>query len=399
MKRFLNLVLLLMVCGSAPAFADEKKAAMAARGSNAFAFDIYGKLARHEGNVFMSPLSISTALAMTAGGARGETAEQMAKVLHLPTDPQQLSEAMGVLLRQLQASEKSDQFQLHLANALWGQKGFGFLPGFLELSKHQFGAELRELDFHDADAACKIINGWVESQTQDKIKNLLQPGVVRPDTKLILTNAIYFKSAWSNPFAERQTKVQAFHLNTERTVQVPMMHQKEFFRYGEGGDFQALELPYAGREVSMVVLLPKKSDGLAKLEAYVNAANLDKTLSSLKRCNVDVALPKFKVESEFRLRQTLEELGMPLAFSRKADFTGMSASPEIFISDAIHKAYVDVNEKGTEAAAATAVVMMRAMAVVGPVVSFHADHPFLFVIRDQRTGSILFQGRVMNPKG
>jgi serpin B len=400
MKRFLTLVVCLTVFGSAAAFADDKKEDLAARGNNVFAFDIYEKLARREGNVFMSPLSISTALAMTAGGARGETAEQMAKVLHLPGDSQQLGEAVGELLRQLKASEKPDQFQLHLADALWGQKGFGFLHGFLELSKQQFGAELREVDFHDADAACKIINAWVEAQTQDKIKDLLQPGVVRPDTKLILTNAIYFKSAWSIPFTEKQTKEQPFHLSSGKSVQTPMMHQKAFFGYGEDADFQALELPYAGRQVSMVVLLPRKSDGLAKLEASFNSASLDKTLSSLKRSNVDVALPKFKIESEFRLRQILEELGMPLAFSRKADFTGMSASAEIFISDAIHKAYVDVNEKGTEAAAATAVVVMTmALAPAGRVVSFHADHPFLFVIRDQRTGSLLFQGRVMNPKG
>jgi serpin B len=398
MKSLFSCLLLLTVC-AASVLAEDKKESVAVEGNNAFAVDLYGKLSRKGGNIFYSPVSLSTALAMTAGGARGETAMQMAKVLHLPTDARQRDQAVGELLRQLKAQGKSDKFQLHIANALWGQQGFGFLPDFLQSSKKEFGAELREIDFHDATAAAKIINAWVEAQTQDKIKDLLQPGVIHPETKLILTNAIYFKSAWANPFAAALTKPQDFHVAPDQAVQAPMMHQKEFFRLAEEEGFQTLELPYAGRDATMLVFLPRTPNGLAKLEASLGQGSLNKTLSHLKRVNVDVFLPKFKVESEFRLRQILEGLGMPLAFSRNADFSGMSGSPELAISEVVHKAFVDVNEQGTEAAAATAVVMMRMSVAVGPEATFRADHPFLFMIRDARSGSILFQGRVTNPKG
>jgi serpin B len=336
---------------------------------------------------------------MTAGGARGETAEQMAKVLHLPDNLELRSKVVGEFLRDLKAQGKSDKFQLHIANALWGQQGFPFLPAFLQSSKQEFGAELREIDFQKAAEACKIINSWVEAQTQDKIKDLVPPGAIRSDTRLVLTNAIYFKSAWANPFTAELTEKQAFHVTADRTVTVPMMHQKEHFRLTEEEGFQALELPYAGGQATMLVILPRTSDGLAKVEASLDPAALERTLANAKQANVDVFLPKFKIETEFILSQVLKELGMPLAFSDKADFSGVSGSPGLAISEVIHKAYVDVNEKGTEAAAATAVIM-RALAIqVGPEATFKADHPFIFIIRDARSGTILFQGRVTNPKG
>lgn len=398
MKSLLSCALLLAFCVPT-VLAEDVKEPLAVLGNNAFVYDLYGKLSRKEGNLFYSPVSLSTALAMTAAGARGETAEQMAKVLHLPDDLQLRSKVVGDLLRDLKAQGKSDKFQLHIANALWGQQGYPFLPSFLQSSKQEFGAEVREIDFHNESAAAKIINGWVEGQTHDKIKDLIKPGFIQRETKLILTNAIYFKSAWTNPFTAALTRPQPFHVTSDQEVTVPIMRQKELFRLAEEEGFQALELPYAGRDAVMLVLLPRKPDGLAKVEAALDPPNLEKTLSNLKRVNVDVYLPKFKVTGEFKLREVLEELGMPLAFSQRADFSGMSGTPELAISEVVHKAFVDVNEQGTEAAAATAVGMTRMSMPVGPEATFRADHPFVFMIRDARSGSILFQGRVTNPKG
>jgi serpin B len=367
------------------------------KGDTAFALGLYGKLRGKEGNLFLSPFSISTALAMTSAGARGETLDEMANTLHLPPQ-KELHPANAALLRQVNGGGKKRGYELSTANALWGQEGYHFLPAFVKLNKEGYGAGLREVDFAgDAEGARRTINAWVEKQTHDKIKDLLKPGVLDSMTRLVLTNAIYFKGDWLRQFKKDATREEAFQLGGGKGVKAPLMHQTGTFGYLDGGTFQALEMPYAGKDLSMVVLLPKKVEGLADLEKSLTPDNLAGWLKKLREREVEVALPRFKVTSEFQLKPVLSGLGMPLAFSPgKADFSGIDGSRKLFITAVVHKAFVEVNEKGTEAAAATGVVAGADSALVTPV--FRADHPFVFLIRDRRSGSVLFLGRLADPK-
>ncbi len=367
-------------------------------GNNMFALDIYAELKAQEGNLFFSPYSISTALAMTYAGARGNTEKQMAEVLHFELEQGRLHPTFHSLISQLNAQGKG--YQLNIANALWGQKGYGFLEEFLELTKTNYGAGLNEVDFvRDTEAARKTINTWVEKKTEDKIKNLIKPGILDALTVLVLTNAIYFKGNWASQFEKKETKDSKFYVRADKTIKVPTMYQKEKFKYMETDGFQAIELPYVDNELSMVILLPKKRDGLVELENSLASDSIDKWLGNLRRQEVMVYLPKFKMTSEFRLDTVLASMGMPDAFvCPPADFSGMNDRESLFISAVIHKAFVDVNEEGTEAAAATAVVIAEEIGVgVHRVPVFRADHPFIFVIRDVSSGSILFLGRVVNP--
>jgi serpin B len=368
--------------------------------NNAFAFDLYARLASEQGNLFLSPASISTALAMTYAGARGQTADEMARTLHFQVDQEHLHPACAALLRGWQGEGKKRAYQLSVANALWGQKGLGFLPAFLDLTHKNYGAGLVEIDFvGNPTLARKTINDWVEQQTQQKIKDLLQPAHITPFTRLVLTNAIYFKGDWARAFTKGMTTQQDFHVTPDQKVKVPLMHQRKSYNYLAGDDFQALELPYAGNELSMIVLLPRKLDGLAALEKTMTADRFATLARQLKPAQVDLFLPRFKMTKDFSLGTTLAAMGMPSAFSpERADFSGMTSEEKLFISHVIHKAFVDVNEEGTEAAAATAVILARpAAAPVHDFQTFRADHPFLFLIRDNQSGSILFLGRVSNP--
>ncbi len=371
------------------------------RGNSRFALDLYAKLKAQQGNLFFSPYSISTALGMTYAGARGDTAAQMAKVLHFELPQERLHPGFAALINDLNAAGKKGDYQLSIANALWGQKSCGFLKEFLDLTRSRYGAGLNEVDFKKAtETARKTINAWVEKQTRDKIKNLIKPGVLNALTKLVLTNAIYFKGNWTLKFEEQQTREEPFTLANGSKLDVAMMHQTAEFRYTQGDDFQALELPYAGERLSMMVLLPVKFDGLAAFEKRLTTENLARWLSTLRHQEVVVAIPKFKMTWEFRLDRVLKSMGMAGAFSQGADFSGMTGRKDLFISAVLHKAFVDVNEEGTEAAAATGVLMeLKAAIPVRPPPVFRADRPFVFLIRDVRSGSILFIGRVADPKG
>jgi serpin B len=366
-------------------------------GNTRFALDLYGRLRAREGNLFFSPYSISAALAMTSAGARGETADEMAKVLHLSLGAEKLAAAEGALDKQINGEGQKRGYQLRTANALWGQKGFAFRPDFLKLTKDGYEAPLREVDFAGAtEEARKTINAWVEKQTEDKIKDLLKKGVLNVNTRLVLTNAIYFKGDWQLQFKKDWTRDGPFKVGGDKTVQVPFMNQTERFGYLDAPGLQLLEMPYAGKELSMVVLLPKKADGLAALEKDLTVANLERWLKGAREQKVAVSLPRFKLTAEFDLNKVLSEMGMPSAFGPSADFSGMGGSKgELYLSAVVHKAFVDVNEQGTEAAAATAVVVDARSAPVVPV--FRADHPFVFLIRDKRSGSVLFLGRLASP--
>jgi serpin B len=372
------------------------------KGNNQFALDLYHHLRGTEGNQFLSPFSISTALAMTYAGARGQTADEMAKVMHFTLEPKRLHPAFRALLAQASgAGRKAPPYQLSLANALWGQKGYGFLPDFLNITRANYGAVFKEVDFvGDAPQAVRFINEWVELQTRDKIKQLLTPDDVDRETRLVLTNAIYFKGNWADKFSKDSTHDHAFHVTTDRAFKVPMMHRTAKYPYLDGGSFQILELPYGGHHLAMLVLLPKKVDGLAGLEKQLSGAWLAEQLPRLRSQKVIVSLPRFKVTRRYQLAKILGAMGMPSAFDPvAADFSGMSGSTrKLYVSAVIHKAFVEVNEEGTEAAAATGVVVKRGSDEVPIRTEFRADHPFVFLIRDNRSGSILFLGRVANPK-
>ena len=376
-------------------------------GNTEFSLVLYRQLLNEFGkkdkdfNIFFSPNSLSTALAMTYGGARGETQEQMADVLHFNLGQDRLHSAFEKLRKDLDAQEKDKGYQLSVANALWGQKGYPFLPDFLELTRKRYGAGLKQVDFsRETEKARKTINAWVEKQTKDKIKNLIPKNILTRLTRLVLTNAIYFKGDWASKFKEEKTQEEFFYTKSDKKIKVPLMHQTETFRYGQTDQLQILELPYKGEQLSMVVLLPKGRNDLGRLEKNLKPENLKNWLKKLRKRKVEVYLPKFKLTSKFSLSNILEKMGMPFAFDKPAgtaDFSGMDGRRELFISAVLHKAFVEVNEEGTEAAAATAVVMsLRSMPTPPPV--FRADHPFVFIIRDNPTGSILFMGRLANPK-
>ena len=405
MKSLLSVFLAL--CGSAVVAAQTPPAAnadqaVAVKGSNAFAVDLYAQLRTEPGNLFFSPESISTAFAMAYAGADGQTATEMARVFHFTLPPERLHPAMGALLAGMNAPHQG--YALSVADALWAQQNTNFLPGYLKLVKTEYGAGFHPVDFKsNPEGVRATINQWVEKQTNDKIQNLLGPGAVTPLTRLILTNAIYFKGAWADQFSKNFTQNKDFHLSAGKKIQTPMMYNSGHYYYFKGASFQALLMPYAKDEVSMLILLPDSADGLPALERSLTAANLEKWTSSLSYADeVIVSLPRFKITQQFELSSTLEALGLKAAVNPgAADFSSITGDKSLSISAAIHKAYIDVDENGTEAAAATAVVMVAtAMAPRNPPpppIVFTADHPFLFLIRDNATGSILFLGRVTDP--
>lgn len=367
-------------------------------GNTAFALDLYQQLRTQPGNLFFSPYSISTALAMTYAGARGETETQMARALHFDLGQEALHPAFAALQALLDAIQAGGDVQLSVANALWPHIDYAFLDSFLDLCKVHYGVSLTALDYRsDPEAARQHINAWAEEQTRGKIKDLIPPLIIDTLTRLVLTNAIYFKGNWAGQFDKARTKDAPFTVRPGQQVVVPMMAQKLECGYGEAEGVQVLELPYVGHALSMVVLLPTEVDGLAGLEAQLTPQALAQWTAQMRPTEVLVFLPRFKVEAVFQLDDALKALGIVDAFSDlRANFAGMDGAAWLVISAVLHKAFVEVNEEGTEAAAATAVVMaLRAAARPQPI--FRADHPFLFLIRENSTGSILFLGRVVDP--
>jgi len=370
-------------------------------GNSAFAFSLYGQLKDQKGNIFFSPYSISTALAMTYLGARGTTASEMAKVLHFTLDQKALHPAFGALIKDLNDRGSKETYELVVANRLWGQKGYRFIKAFLDDEKKYYGSSLEELDFRKETEKSRVaINTWVEKQTRDKIRDLIQKGILTPETSLVLTNAIYFKSPWEEAFMERLTKKEPFSLNRNKKIEVPMMNRTAHFGYGKTGDIEIAEIPYQNGELSMVVLLPRHVEGLSKVEASLTYDKLRAMLMTMASKKLQLALPKFKTTSSFSLGGTLKKMGMNSAFTfGPADFSGMDGTRKLYISEVVHKAFVDVNEKGTEAAAATAVVMRAGSAapMKEEILPFKVDRPFIFLITDRKSGSILFMGRIQNP--
>jgi serpin B len=375
-------------------------------GNNQFAFDMYRQSTAQADNLFYSPYSISIALAMVSAGAGGDTAAQMAQALHFTLPPDRLHPAFNRLALELASRSKveglkpGEVFQLNVANSLWGQAGFVFERPFLDVLALNYGAGMRLVDYQkDAEAARKEINDWVSGSTNQRIKDLIPPGVLDALTRLVLANAVYFKGAWSSPFDAHLTQPDTFHVLDGSSVPVAMMSQSTRLDAMQGDGYRAVEMPYAGGQLSMLVLLPD-AGRLADVEQGLSAGLVAETIASMQRVEVDLQIPKFKMEWSAELSQGLKALGMTDAFDpARADFSGMDGERDLFLSLILHKAFVSVDENGTEAAAATAAAV-EAMAMPGnPAEPFHfrADRPFLFLIRDNPTGTILFLGRVMNP--
>ena len=366
------------------------------RGNTEFALALYQKLRTVEGNLFFSPYSISTALAMTYAGARDNTKVQMAQALHFLLDQEQLHPAFALLEAKLGDIGRKGHIQLRVANALWPRKGYALLEEFLAQTKQYYGVRVTTVDYGDAETARCTINAWVEEKTESKIQEMIPPGLLDDLTCLVLVNAIYFKGNWASQFDQSLTSDAPFWVTPDEQVQVPMMSQVYELRYRDGDGLQVLELPYAGDDLSMVVLLPREIGGLAALEERLTVENLGRWTSGLWQSEVQVFLPRFEIAFPFRLDGTLKSMGMVDAFGGDADFSGMDGTKLLYIGAVLHKAFATVNEVGTEASAATA-AMMQAMGLSSPPPTFRADHPFVFLIRENSTGSILFLGRVVNP--
>lgn len=373
-----------------------------ARGSNAFAFDLYRGLGTGPGNRVVSPASVSIALAMAWGGARGGTAEQMQRVLRFEGSPEEVMRASGRLAAALQDPSRPVVFRI--ANRLFGEKTAEFVPAYLDATRAAFGAGLEPVDFkRAAEKARLLINAWVEEKTEKRIKDLVPPNGVSRETRLVLVNAIYFLGDWMDPFRKESTVPRPFSVSAAEKKDVPTMHRADRLRFVARDGLKALELPYKGGSMSMLLLLPDAVDGLPALERWLTAERLEVIVGSLAPVRVGVALPRFELEPpSLPLGDALRALGMADPFSpSQADFTGIADPPDprdrLFLSEVFHKAFVKVDEKGTEAAAATAAVMERAAALPEKLVEFKADHPFLFFIRDNVSGLTLFMGRVADP--
>jgi serpin B len=378
---------------------DEATLTRLVDGNTEFAVDLYRQLSRADGNLFFSPFSLSAALAMTYAGARENTARQMARVLHFDLDDEALHAAFAQLQASLAAAQESGQMHLVLANSLWSQIGYPFLPDFLALLQKFYAAPITPVDFMQAtEAARQTINAWAEAHTAGKITELLQPGILNSLTRLVLVNAIYFKGTWVRQFDPARTQAAPFWLTASDSVTVPLMQQTGRFWYADMDDVQTLCLPYAGDAASMFVFLPSKKMGLAALEAAFTWRHVERWAGALEEQEVKVFLPRFKLSCSLKLNATLGALGMTDAFDMdRADFSGMGGDPQdLYLAAVVQKARVEVNEEGTEAAAASAAVINVRSVPLPPVV-FRADRPFIFLIIDNATQSILFCGRVENP--
>jgi serpin B len=384
-----------------PPSGDEAKSF--AGSSNAFGLDFYQQISEGHENLVFSPASISMALAMTWAGAHGETAEQMKKVFHFGGSPADVAASAGKLSAELQDPKRPITFRI--ANQLFGEKSVQLEPSFLDATKASYGAPLVQLDFkNDASGGRTKINDWVADVTEKRIENLLPDGSIVPNTRLVLVNAIYFLGDWMAPFEKEATRPVDFHTGAGTTHPVDTMHGEHQVGYGEKDGVKILSMPYQGGAMSMLVVLPDDKDGLPALEKSFSSDKLAELTSAIEPQEVHVALPKFTIDpsQSLALQKVLIKMGMPLPFDEHgADFTGIynPSNPEerLHIDDVFHKAFVKVDEKGTEAAAATAVVMNKATAVMDAPKEFTADHPFLFLIRDEASGMILFMGRVEDP--
>ena len=370
--------------------------------NNQFAFDLYSRYQSKDGNMFFSPYSISSALAMTYEGAKGQTAQEMQSVLHLPSDIEKIHSGFADINNGLNAAGKP--YMLSVANALWAQKDYPFKQDYFNIVDTYYGGKVTNLNFvKETEKSRVTINTWVEDNTNKKIKDLIPKGILSEDTRLVLTNAIYFKANWSSKFNVRSTSDGQFKLSSGQGITTSLMHQTSSYNYSENSDMQMLEMDYLGNDLSMLVILPKENN-LAQLESSFSKEKLDAWKKNMTNEKVQVTLPKFKFEEKYFMKDDLKAMGMPTAFDgSRADFTGMwtrQNDENLYISQVIHQTFIEVAENGTEAAAATAVIMAEttSIRVEEPPKIFTADHPFIFIIQEKDSGNILFMGRMSDPR-
>jgi serpin B len=356
--------------------------------NNQFALNFYSHVTQDkESNVFFSPTSIFTAFAIAYEGAKDNTASEMKDVFGFESD--ESKRRMGFADMQKQLNMKQQNNTISLANALWIAENFKVLPEYVDTAKTYYNSEVESVNFASKEKGIDLINSWVDEKTHGKIKKIFEE--LDPATELVITNAIYFKGIWEEPFEKTKTTVGDFHVGIDNAVKVPMMQSKTTFPNVAVNDLvQIVELPYEGENFSMLILLPRNVDGMKSLEESLSADNLTKWKDELKKMKTKVYMPKFKLETKYDLKSILQEMGIHDAF-HDADFTGI-ANSGLYIEKAVHKAFVEVNEEGTEAAAATGIAMLTS----GPF-EFTVDRPFIFIIQDNETGSILFIGKVVNP--
>lgn len=398
----LSLAAALTACGADPRLVtgDDPEVARVVDGTNAFTLDAYraSVAATDDANVFVSPFSMAAALSMTYAGAEGETATEMETVLHI-ADEDAHHDAFGALIRDLGGEHRRD-YTLHVANRIWGQETLTWEQPFLDTNAEDYGAEVELLDIEsDPDGTRVAVNDWVEDQTSKRIKDLFKPGTIDRDTRMVLANAIYFKADWADGFDKGDTRPETWtHLDGSTTT-VDRMHRTEEGRVGSGEGFRVASLPYESEELAMWVVLPDDHDGLPAVEAALTAESLDAAMDEASGALINLGLPKLETETDLDLKPLLSELGMPLAFTEgAADFSGMTLDERLYIGAAVHKAFVLVDEEGTEAAAATGIAMIRETSITTPnIEDFIVDHPYLFLIRDELTGAVLFIGRVTHP--
>ncbi len=375
--------------------------------NNQFALELYSEISLKPGNIILSPFSISSALAMTYAGARSETEKQMSNVMHFAMNQDLFHNDYRQLSDNIEQLDNEKGIEINIANSLWAQKNYSFLDKFLKLTKKYYSAGLQFVDFvKETEKSRKLINQWVEKETKQKIKDLLLPGTIDQSTVLVLTNAIYFYGIWENKFDTKNTYKSFFYKDDKTKVETSFMKQSDKFNYYEDNTLQALELPYSNNSLSMVIMLPalpltpsqreveQTYESINKFEKLLTYEMYNNIISGFRKRKVNVSVPKFKITSQFDLEEKLSQMGMPDAFSSSADFSGMTGKKDLHIDKVVHKAFIEVNEEGTEAAAATAVIMTKSAAIA---VTFKADHPYVFIIKDNNTESILFIGRVAEP--
>lgn len=365
---------------------------------NHFAFDLMKRLPGDDDNYVFSPFSISTALAMTYGGAREQTAAEMAATLFFDPDQERFHPAYSAYLQSLREMA-GEEVQLNIANALWAHEGYQFLPAYFSLIEQHYRSVLKQVNFKtDRETIRADINRWVYEQTREKIEDLIAPGVLTEDTRLVLVNAIHFLGNWVSAFNEDLTQKDIFHGMGGLEQETSFMRRTGYYNYAEGPGMQAIEMPYAGGNFSMVVILPDEETGISEVQNNMNGFVFGSLLGDMRRTHVDLRIPRFETETSVDLERLLSEMGMPEAFSKRADFSGMTGDDSLMIDKVIHKAMIDVSETGTEAAAATAVVMIMKTSIEPEpdrTVVFHADRPFLYFIKDNTHNSILFMGRMV----
>jgi serpin B len=367
------------------------------KNNNLFALELFNKLAYEKENMFFSPFSISTAMAMTYAGAKGNTKREISKVMHFDSNQNNLNKRFSMILKYFNNLNTPGSFSIYSANSLWSQNGYFFSKAYINTIKKCYYAAIQTLDFKkDAENSRKIINKWVEQKTFNKITDLLKPNILNELTRLVLVNAIYFYGSWDKKFDEAQTKQMEFYIEKDKVVKASFMFSNDKYDYLENDKVQLIEIPYAGKKASMMIMLPKNPDNFNSLINLFKGDNYNRILGKLSQQKVKIYLPKFSITSEFDLNETLKKMGILEAFSMNADFSGMTGKKDLMIDKVIHKAFIDVSEKGTEAAAATAVVIREKTAPAKEII-FKADHPFFFLIKETKTGQILFAGKVYNP--